>query len=121
MHEIFTRDFDLNALRAVQAQRRIAKRFHAARPRSIEGIGEQRMALHPFFDAAARLERGGNCWADRDFREWYMKRHPEVRVQSGGTKIQVGYGPKSKVQSPKSRAIVAMRGGEKRFTKVYPA
>jgi hypothetical protein len=72
-------------------QTKIAKWFHDHKPRSIDGVGEQTMAIDPFFARYLELT-GVDFWGDPDVKKWLDKRHPEFRVKSGGTRTQVGYG-----------------------------
>jgi len=91
MDEILTGKYSKDLQAAVDRQKRIAQEFHNNKPRSIDGIGGQDMALDPFIDAHCKLARGGNVWEDSDYKKWFLKKNPESRVKSGGTKMQVGY------------------------------
>ncbi len=58
--------------------------------RSVDGLGR----LVASFDAEGYLTtraRLGVDAQDDDFVKWAIKNHPECRVNSGGTKIQVGW------------------------------
>lgn len=89
--EMYKLDWELQRAKAVQEEKRLANFWHSNRPRSSDGIGEQVMVLHPFVDAAWRRARGPDCWADKDFKKWFLKNSPETRVRATGTKTMVGY------------------------------
>ena len=58
--------------------------------RSVDGLGRPVAT----FDAEGYMDlkvRQGVGAQDGDFMKWVVKRHPEVAVKSGGTKIQSGY------------------------------
>ena len=115
--QIFREDHEVKLLRALEEQKRLAAEFSRQRPRSIDGIGEQKMALHPYIDACNRAIVGSQRWSnDQDLREWYLRRYPEARVKSGGTKTQIGWTP----PEPKPRlGLIAIGSGNKRWTRSY--
>ncbi len=76
--------------RAQKNQKKVAKQNQKDR-RAIDGIGRH----------VASIDLGGylgnmlfknESVRDKEYLNWVVKRHPEVRVNSGGTKTQVGYG-----------------------------
>ena len=115
MMEILQRDFDLKAKKAIEEQRRIAAEFHRNRPRSMNGIGEQTMALHPFIDSYWRRKRGNDTWADKDWTDWMRKKNPEINVKSTGTKIMAGY--RAPERKPEPGIVIV--SGNRRWTKSY--
>jgi hypothetical protein len=122
MDEIFRRDHEVQLLAAMKEQRRMAAEFERERPRSTRAMGEQTMALHPYIDACNRAIVGSHRWSnDHDLRKWYLKKYPEARVRSRGTKeIQVGYrAPQPTDRTERAGLIIASSGGNKRYTKVY--
>lgn len=70
-------------------QRRIAQENQQDH-RAIEGVGQlvARFDADGYLSTRARL---GVDPGDGDFVKWAIKNHPEVKVNSGGTKAQVGY------------------------------
>jgi len=91
LDEMYKLDWEIKRAKAIQEEKCLAKFWHANRPRSSDGIGEQTMCVHPFVDAAWRRARGPDVWADKDFREWFLRNSPESRVRATGTKTMVGY------------------------------
>lgn len=76
--------------RAQRDQKKIAKDNQRER-KSIDGVGRH----------VASIDLGGylgnkmfkdESFQDTEYVKWILKRHPEVRVNSKGTKTQVGYG-----------------------------
>ena len=108
-------------MKAMREQQRIAAQLDRERPRGVEGLGEQTMALHPYIDACNRAIVGSVRWSnDRDLRKWYLKKYPEARVRCTGTRIQSGYrAPAPQTAGERSGQIIAVSGGSKRFTRVY--
>lgn len=105
------RDEEAKYQMAKVRQTRIAKFFHDHQPRSIDGIGEQTLAIDPFFVGYLQSQ-GVDFWGDPDVKKWLDKRHAEFRVKSTGTKTQVGYGSCLPPSAPPS--------GHKKFSKTYP-
>jgi hypothetical protein len=64
--------------------------------KSLDGIGRLRMRVpaDAFHYWGQRL--GYECWSDQQFLKEYERDNPEVKVNSGGTKLQVGYVPETK-------------------------
>ena len=75
--------------RATKNQKRIAKENQKDR-KSIEGVG-QHVASIDLGGYLGNMLFKNESYRDKDYMKWVMKRHPEVRVNSGGTKTQVGY------------------------------
>lgn len=59
--------------------------------RAIPGVGRL-VARFDLDGYMSNFVRQGHSVRDGDYLKWVLKRHPEVRVRSGGTKTQVGYG-----------------------------
>ena len=82
----------MDRVKAEARQKVIAKenqREHWAIP----GVGR----LVARFDAGGYMQnyaKNTQCARDQDYIKWAIKRHPECRVNSVGTKTQVGYGSK---------------------------
>lgn len=112
-------EFRREAFEALENQKRIGAFYGANRPRSIDGIGEQTMALDPFIDWYWRLKRGPDVWEDPDFVRWFKREHEEVRVRSMGTKAMVGYQLPFEPHRDSARRVEYTEPGTKRFTKIY--
>lgn len=93
MDEIFRRDFDLKILQAVRRQTMVAERNHLNRPRAQEGFGERTIEIDAYIDALWRNYYGHSYTHDSDLMKFLMKRNPEIKVRSRGSRIQVGYAP----------------------------
>lgn len=77
---------------AIKRQREAAAEFHRlGKARAIDGLGPQTMHVDPVIAEHWRQRRGVDIWQDDDFCRWFRKMNPETRVESGGTRIQVGY------------------------------
>jgi hypothetical protein len=74
--------------------------------RSIDGLGRLRMEIDPYAHHYWGSRLGYGCWKDKQFLHEFERDNPACRVDSGGTKLQVGYGSLS-------------AGGKKKFTKSY--
>jgi hypothetical protein len=105
MDEIFRTDLDLKVLKAVQNQKRIAKRLH-------EGVawkddfGPQYSEIDPMIDSIWRHVHGHNYTEDTDKMKYLGRRNPEILARAKSGKIQVGYEPKTpntKHQNPISK------------------
>ena len=59
--------------------------------RSIDGIGRLRMRIDPTLYHAWGTRLGYDCWRDGQFLREVERDNPEVRVKSGGTRLQVGF------------------------------
>jgi len=93
--EILRTDFQLKVLKAIRRQTAVAARNHLHRPRAQDGFGGKVMEVDAMIDAIWRSVYGANYTDDKDLVKFLMRRNPEIRVQSAGTKIQVGYMPGS--------------------------
>ena len=91
--EIFRGDHQLQVLRAIERQQRAAAINYLHKKRAPDGIGPQTFAIDPVFDAIWRRFYGREYSADPDLMKFLIRRNPEIRVFSGGSKIQVGYLP----------------------------
>ena len=83
-------------MRMVQSeinQRKIAKENQSDH-RSINGFGRL-VARFDYDGYISNFVRKGESVQDDDYLKWVIKRHPEVAVNSVGTKTQVGHGSKS--------------------------
>lgn len=121
LDQLFRADHQVSLMRAMAEQKRLAQQVHQHRPRSVDGVGEQTMILHPYLDVCNRAIVGSHRWSnDRELRAWYLKKYPEARVRSTGTRDQVGYtAPAVQNRSDRSGQVIAVSGGTKRFTRVY--
>lgn len=79
----------------VQQQRIAVQTGHQTR-RSIDGIGRLRMRIDPTLYHLWGHKLGYDCWRDKQFLNEIERDNPEVRVKSGGTRIQIGYAGPSK-------------------------
>lgn len=63
--------------------------------KSLDGIGALRMRVpgDAFHFWGQKL--GYDCWNDANFLREYERDNPQVKVNSGGTKMQVGFGQHS--------------------------
>jgi len=78
-----------------EARQKIIAKENQREHRAIPGVGR----LVARFDAAGYMQnyaKNTQCARDQDYIKWAVKRHPECRVNSIGTKIQVGYGSKER-------------------------
>ena len=81
-----------------EARQKVIAKDNQREHRAIPGVGR----------LVARFDMGGymqnyvktrECARDTDYIKWAVKRHPECRVNSVGTKIQAGYGTKLVTES----------------------
>src|SRR5581483_12514773 len=86
--EILRTDFQLKVLKAIRRQTAVAARNHLHRPRDQDGFGGKVMEVDAMIDAIWRSVYGANYTDDKDLVKFLMRRNPEIRVQSAGTKIQ---------------------------------
>jgi hypothetical protein len=91
--DIFRRDFDLKVLKAVRRQTMVAARNHLHRPRAQEGFGERTVEIDAYIDALWRNFYGPSYTQDTDLLKFLIKRNPEIKVRSQGTKLQFGWAP----------------------------
>lgn len=89
--ELLRKKWLLEELQAQAEQEAFARSLGPVK--AVDGIGEVKRAVHPFafHDWALKLGSYG-CWQDRGFLKYFERIAPEVKVDSLGTKTQVGYG-----------------------------
>ena len=76
-----------------EARQKIIAKENQREHRAIPGVGR----LVARFDADGYMKnyaKNTQCARDPEYIKWAIKRHPECRVNSVGTKTQVGYGSK---------------------------
>jgi hypothetical protein len=86
----FQRGIQKDWVQAGIDQKRIAKDSQRD-TRSIDGIGRLRMRIDPTLYHAWGTRLGYDCWRDGQFLREVERDNPEVRVKSGGTRLQVGF------------------------------
>ena len=86
----FQRGIQKDWVQAGIDQKRIAKDSQRD-IRSIDGIGRLRMRIDPTLYHAWGTRLGYDCWRDGQFLKEVERDNPEVRVKSGGTRLQVGF------------------------------
>ena len=86
----FQRGIQKDWVQAGIDQKRIAKDSQRD-IRSIDGIGRLRMRIDPTLYHAWGTRIGYDCWRDGQFLREVERDNPEVRVKSGGTRLQVGF------------------------------
>jgi len=86
----FQRGIQKDWVKAGIDQERIAKDSQRD-IRSIDGIGRLRMRIDPTLYHAWGTRLGYDCWRDGQFLREVERDNPEVRVKSGGTRLQVGF------------------------------
>lgn len=113
MNQIFRRRDDMDTVRARKEQAEVAALRRSIGQRAVDGLGPQRMAVHPLAYWSWVRARGRDCWDDPDFRKWYEK-HPDnedQRVKADRVKPGVGY----------TGGVVGARPERvKRWSKSYP-
>ena len=72
-------------------QKKIARQTHINDFKAIEGIGRLRMRIDPTLYHYWGHKVGYGCWKDAQFLREIERDNPEVRVKSGGTRLQVGF------------------------------
>jgi hypothetical protein len=72
-------------------QKKIARQTHINEFKSVEGIGRLRMRIDPTLYHYWGHKVGYGCWKDAQFLREIERDNPEVRVKSGGTRLQVGF------------------------------
>ena len=78
-----------------EARQKIIAKDNQREHKAIPGVGR----LVARFDADGYMKnyvKNTQCARDTDYIKWAIKRHPECRVNSVGTKMQVGYGSKER-------------------------
>ena len=86
----FQRGIQKDWVKAGIDQKRIAKDSQRD-IRSIDGMGRLRMRIDPTLYHAWGTRLGYDCWRDGQFLRGVERDNPEVRVKSGGTRLQVGF------------------------------
>lgn len=71
-------------------QKKIAKQTSINEFKSVDGIGRLRMRVDPTLYHYWGHKVGYGCWKDSQFLREIERDNPEVRVKSGGTRLQVG-------------------------------
>jgi hypothetical protein len=100
-----------------------AKENQNRRVTSIDGVGQQVLAISPTAFIYYKAIEGLDFSNPRDIR-WLTNRYPEMKVNCGGCKLaQVGYeGARSrKPEARKDKIVAAPRDGAKRSRKIYPS
>ncbi len=82
-------------------QKRIAADTTRTQLRSIDGIGRLRMRVDPTLYHAWGQKYGYDCWKDGQFLREVERDNPAVRVNCGGTRLQVGWSGGTKRSSTK--------------------
>ena len=72
-------------------QKKIAKQTSINDFKSVDGIGRLRMRVDPTLYHYWGHKLGYGCWKDAQFLREIERDNPEVRVKSGGTRLQVGF------------------------------
>jgi hypothetical protein len=72
-------------------QKKIAKQTSINEFKSVDGIGRLRMRIDPTLYHYWGHKVGYGCWKDAQFLREIERDNPEVRVKSGGTRLQVGW------------------------------
>jgi hypothetical protein len=72
-------------------QKKIARQTHINEFKAVEGIGRLRMRVDPTLYHYWGHKLGYGCWKDAQFLREIERDNPEVRVKSGGTRLQVGF------------------------------
>ena len=92
----FRRGWHMEAVNAEITQTRVAQAEHQRGTcPSMDGVGRLRMRVNTASYHSWGQRLGYGCWSDKQFLKEYEQANPSVRVKSGGTKIQTGYGGKS--------------------------
>jgi hypothetical protein len=95
IHRLVADEGSFQIMQARLRQEGIAKFYRDNQPRSIEGVGEQTMAIDPFWIGYFNAMHRRQVWADPDFRKWLTKEDDVFRVKSRSGKLQVGWVPSS--------------------------
>ena len=72
-------------------QKKIAKQTSINDFKSVDGIGRLRMRVDPTLYHYWGHKLGYGCWKDSQFLREIERDNPEVRVKSGGKRLQVGF------------------------------
>jgi hypothetical protein len=101
--DIFRGDHELQVMKAIERQTKLAARNHRGE-RAVNGIGPRQYEMDAMIDTLWRQFYGNNYSEDPDLMKFLAKRNPEITVKAGGTKIQVGYAAGSQSRKPASGA-----------------
>jgi hypothetical protein len=82
-------------------QKRIAADTRSTDIKSVDGIGRLRMRVDPTLYHAWGQKYGYDCWRDSQFLREVERDNPAVRVNSSGTRLQVGWSGGTKRSSSK--------------------
>lgn len=88
--EIFRGDHELQVLKAIERQTKLAARNHRGE-RSVNGLGPRQFEVDAVIDTIWRQFYGHDYSENQDLMKFLAKRNPEIKVKVGGTKMQVGY------------------------------
>lgn len=89
-------DFDKKLFHAMREQKIAANALRRNRPVRREGVGAQKMAIHPLFHWVARQKYGEDA-KDPAFWDWCLKHEDAFRVNTQPEKIMVSMsGPRFK-------------------------
>lgn len=102
LHENASQDNAREIVKALDRQTQIARVYHGNRPRSRDGIGPMEMCIDPYFRGYFEMQYGSCVLHDADLRKFVLRRNPELRVESTGTRTQIGPGDCSR---PAGRAV----------------
>ena len=92
IHEVQQNARAVSMAQARLRQAEIAKHYRNHRPRAIEGIGGETLALDPFWWAYYLQEHNIAPGEDRELAQWLLKRRAEwCKVRHSGTRLQVGH------------------------------
>jgi len=86
----FRRGWLMEAVKA-EARSQMTAKLNQEKRKAIDGIGRMRLNIDPTYYHAYGQGLGYQCWNDKGFLNWFEKKHPEFKVNCGGTKLQVGY------------------------------
>ena len=95
----FTTGWNRQKVIARAAQKRLGRTNHKER-KSVDGLGRMKaqISADSYHYWGQRL--GYDCWKDKKFMDNYLSDNPQCKVNSKGTKLQVGYG-----STPKYRKV----------------
>ena len=101
LHQEFSKLHDEDMVKARVRQYAIARCFREDPPRFIEGVGEMRMALDPFWEKHFKMQFGVEPTRDREFQQWLRKNGgEEFFVKSVSARAQFGYAPPRRQLQP---------------------
>lgn len=91
MAEIWSRDNEMELMKARVRQELIAKFYHDNPPRWKDGVGPQEMAVDPYFYSYFEMIHQNGEAFEKDHIEWLKKNDPMFAVKAVSGKIQSGY------------------------------